>query len=93
MTDSSASAPPARNSQVNLALGLAAATVVAWIVLAVIDHDGPGWLIVPVFGALAAIVGWRSGQGSRPSGLALVAIIVGVVGVLSVLIWIINDAM
>ena len=77
----------------NLAVGLAAATVVAWIVLAVIDHDGPGWLVVPVLGALAAIVGWRAGQGSRPTGLALVAVIVGVLGVLSVLVWIIADAM
>ena len=77
----------------NLALGLAAATVITWIVLAVIDHDGPIWLLVAVFGALAAIVGWRAGQGSRPTGLALVAVIVGLIGVVSVLTWIIVDAM
>ena len=93
MADSSASTAPDRSAQVNLAVGLAAATVVAWIVLAILDHDGPGWLVVPVLGALAAIVGWRSGNGSRPTGLALGAVIVGVLGVLSVLVWIIADAM
>ena len=93
MTDSSASAAPARSSQVNLAVGLAVATVAVWIVLAVIDHDGPIWLLVAVLGALAAIVGWRAGEGSRPTGLALGAVIVGALGVLSVLGWIIADAM
>ena len=93
MADSSASAAPARSSQVNLALGLAAATIVVFVILAVTDADGPIWLLLPVLGAVTAFVGWRSGQGSRPSGPALVAVIVGGAAIIMVVVWIIADSM
>ena len=93
MTDSSASAAPARSSQVNLAVGLAAATVVAFVILAATDADGPIWLLLPVLGAVTAFVGWRSGGGSRPSGLALGAVVVGVAAIVTVLVWVLADSM
>jgi hypothetical protein len=92
MADTSGTSGPGRGSQVNLALGLAAATVLVFVILAATDADGPIWLLVAVLGAIAAIVGWRSGQGSRPSSLALVAVLVGLVGVALVLGWLIADS-
>ena len=75
-----------------MALGLAAATVLVFVILAATDADGPIWLLVAALGAVTAVVGWRSGQGSRPSGLALVAILVGLAGVALVAAWVIADS-
>ena len=93
MASTSANPASARNSQVNLAVGLAAATVIVFVILAVTDPDGPIWLVLPVLGAITAIVGWRSGHGSRPSGLALGAVLVGVAAILTVVAWVIADSM
>ena len=92
MAGSSASAGPGRSSQVNLAVGLAAATVILWVIFMVAQVDGPIWLLVAALGAVTAIVGWRTGQGSRPTGLALGAVVVGVVAVIAVVAWGIVDA-
>jgi hypothetical protein len=64
------------------AIALAAATVIAWIVPAAVDHDGAGWLIFPVLGLAAAVTAWRAG-GTSPKNIgAFVALIIGVLAVL-----------
>ena len=62
-------------SRVNVAVGLAVAAVVAWVVLIAIDADGPIWLVVGVL-SLAALVTGLLATGGRPRGLALVAVVV-----------------
>ncbi len=64
------------------AIALAAATVIVWIVLGAVDHDGAGWLIFPVLGLAAAVTAWRAG-GTSPKNIgAFVALIIGVLAVL-----------
>lgn len=75
-----------------LAVGLARATVLLAVVFRVTQVDGPIWLLVGALGAAAAIAGWRAGQGSRPIGLALGAVVVGVVAVIVVAVWAIAEA-
>ena len=71
------------------AIGLAAATVIAFVVLAALDHDGPGWLIFPVLGLAAAVTAWRAG-GTSPKNIgAFVALIIGVLAVLVFAGWVI----
>jgi hypothetical protein len=74
------------------AIGLAAATVIAFVVLAALDHDGAGWWIFPVLGLAAALTAWRAGGTSRTNLGAFVALIVGVVAILVFVGWIIADA-
>ncbi len=92
MSDSPVSASHEDSSQANLAVGLAAAAVVLWVIFAIIDLDNALWLLVAALGAAAAIVGWRAGQGSRPTGRALVAVAVGVLAFLVVIGWVVVDA-
>lgn len=92
MSDSPVSASREDSSQANLAVGLAAAAVVLWVIFAIIDLDNALWLLVAALGAAAAIVGWRAGQGSRPTGRALVAVVVGVLAFLVVIGWAVVDA-
>jgi hypothetical protein len=73
------------------AIGLAAATVIAFVVLAATDHDGAGWLIFPALGVAAAVTAWRAGGTSRRNVGAFVALIIGVVAVLVFLGWLIAD--
>lgn len=91
MAGSSGSAGRGSSSRVNLAVGLAAATVLLMVIFAVAEVDGPIWLLVGALGAAAAIVGWQTGQGSRPTGLALGAVVVGVAAVIAVVAWGIGD--
>ena len=74
-------------SQANVAAGLAAATLVLWVVLVITETEGPIWLVLAALGAVTAFVGWRAGAGARPTGRALAAMVVGVLAVLSVLAW------
>ena len=75
-----------------VAAGLAAAAAAVWIALAAMDHDGAAWLLVAVFGAAAAVTGWMAGHGRKENMTALVALVVGVVAVLTVVLWIVIDA-
>jgi len=71
---------------------LAAATVLTWVVLAALDHDGAGWLIFPVLGLAAAVSAGRAGGTSPQNMRAFVAFIIGVLAVLVFLGFIIADA-
>ena len=77
----------AESSRVNLAVGLAAAAYVLWIALIATDADGPIWLGVALLGAAAAVIGWRSADGARPTGRARVAAIAGAVAFVSVIVF------
>ena len=56
---------------------LAAAALVAMIVLAAIDHDGPVWILQGVLGLAAAVVGFRAGGTSPKNTLAFAGLLVG----------------
>ena len=85
----STGAAPRDESTTRTAVALAAAAAIAWVILAAMDHDGAGWLLVPVLGLAAAIMAWRAGGTSPRNMPAFVAFIVGVLAVLSFLIWLI----
>jgi hypothetical protein len=74
------------------ALGLAAATVVAWIVLAALDHDGAGWLLLPILGVATAVTAWRAGGTSPKNRGAFAAFIIGVLAILVFVAFVIADA-
>ncbi len=74
------------------AIALAAATVIAWVVLAAMDHDGAGWVIFPALGLAAAVTAWRAGGTSPKNVGAFVALIIGALAVLVFLGWVIADA-
>ncbi len=75
------------------AIGLAAATVVAWVVLAALDHDGAGWILLPVLGLAAALAGWRAGGTSPKKNMrAFVALVIGVLAVVVFVAFVIADA-
>lgn len=65
MSDSPVSASHEDSSQANLAVGLAAAAVVLYVIFAIIDLDNALWLLVAALGAAAAIVG---GEPARDPG-------------------------
>ena len=73
------------------AIGLAAATVVAWIVLVAADHEGAGWLVFPVLGLAAAVVAWRAGGTSPKNMPAFMAFIIGVLAILVFVAFVIFD--
>ena len=64
------------------AVGLAAATVLGWFVLAALDHDGAGWLVWAILGVATAVTAWRAGGKSPQNTRAFVALIVGVLAIL-----------
>ena len=78
----SADAGTRDNSLTRTAVALAAATVLAWLVLVLLDHDGAGWLIQPVLGLAAAVTAWRAGGSSPQNMPAFVALIIGVLAIL-----------
>lgn len=82
----------ANESLTRTAVGLAAAAVLVWLVLAAIDHDGAGWLLQPVLGLAAAVTAWRAGGRSPQNMAAFVALIIGVLAILVFLGWVIADA-
>lgn len=73
------------------AIGLAAATVVAWVVPVALDHDGAGWLVFPVLGIATAIVAWRAGGTSPKNMPAFVAFIIGVLAIIVFLAFLIFE--
>ena len=79
-------------SRTRMAVGLAIATVLAWIVLAALDHDGAGWLIPTILGAATAVTAWRAGGTSPQNTRAFAALIVGVLMILVFLGFVIADA-
>jgi hypothetical protein len=73
-SQAAANASPSR-----IAAGLAAAAVLAMVVLAAIDADGPIWIVQGVLAAAAAVVGWRAGGTTPRNALAFGAFIVGTI--------------
>ena len=67
----------ADGGRATLALGLALASLVAMIVLAAADADGPIWLLQGALAAAATIVGWTA-RGERLAGRARIAVVLGV---------------
>ncbi len=68
-----------RRSLTNVAVGLAAAAVLAVVVLNVADADGPIWIVQGVLALAAAVTAWRAGGTSTRNALALGALVVGAV--------------
>ncbi len=80
---------PANRSLTRTALLLAGAGIVALVVLSATDHDGAGWILMPVLGLAAAVTAWRAG-GSSPRNLpAFIALIIGAILTLMFLGWVI----
>ena len=71
---------------------LAAATVVVWIVLVALDHDGAGWLLLPVLGLATAVTAWRSGGGSPRNLRVFIPFVIGALAVVTFLAFVIADA-
>ena len=74
------------------AVALAAATVLSFVVLAGLDHEGGGWMIFPVLGLATAVIAWRAGGTSPQKMRAFVPLIIGVLAILVFLGWVIADA-
>ncbi len=74
-----------------LAIALAAATVILWLVLAAVDHDGGGWLVWGLLGLATAVTAWRAGGTSRRNVGALVALIIGALAILVFLGFVVAD--
>ena len=64
-------------SKTNLALGLAAATVLAMVVLGAADADGPIWIIQGVLAAATVAVALQAGGRSPANPKAFGALLVG----------------
>ena len=79
-------------SPTQAAVVLAAATVLSWVVLAALDHDGAGWIVFPVLGVATAVTAWRAGGTSPQNMRAFVPLIIGVLAILVFLGWVIADA-
>lgn len=84
-----AGAVPRNESLTRAAVGLAAAAVLVWVILAAIDHDGPAWVLMPLFGIGAAVAAYRAGGTSPKNMPAFVAFIIGVAAVIVFLAWLI----
>jgi hypothetical protein len=75
-------AEPQDGSLTRTAVGLAVATVLVWLVLAALDHDGAGWLIWAILGVATAVTAWRAGGTSPKNTRPFVALIIGVLAIL-----------
>jgi len=64
------------------AIGLAIATVIAWIIPVAVDHDGAGWLVFPVLGLATAVVAWRAGGTSPKNMPAFVSFVIGLLAII-----------
>ena len=87
----STDAAPAGVPMTKVAIGLAVATVVAWVVLAAVDTDGAAWLILPLLGAATAVTAWRAGGTSPRNVPAFVSFVIGVLAIVVFLIFVIAD--
>ena len=74
----------------NLALGLAGAAVLVFVIAMVVATDGNDWLwpLAGLLGASGAVAGWRADR-PRPQGKALLAVVMGGLVFLIILGWII----
>jgi hypothetical protein len=88
----SASETAGDTSRAQTAIVLAAATVLSFIVLAALDHDGAGWMVFPLLGLATAVMAWRAGGTSPRNMRAFVPLIIGVLAILVFLGWMIADA-
>ncbi len=79
-------------SLTKVAVGLAAAAVLAMVILAAADADGPIWIVQGVLAAAAALVGWRAGGTTPRNVLAFGALIVGAVLFVIFLVFAIAEA-
>lgn len=79
-------------SLTRMAALLALAGVAVMVVLAVIDHDGWGWLVQPVLGLAAAVTAWRAGGSSPKNLIAFLALLIGVILVVVFLGFLIAEA-
>ena len=79
-------------SLTRMAALLALAGVAVMVVLAVIDHDGWGWLAQPVLGLAAAVTAWRAGGSSPKNLIAFLALLIGVILVVVFLGFLVAEA-
>ncbi len=84
-------ATPNDQTLTRLAIGLAGATVAAWVILAILDHDGAGWFAFPALGLAAALVAWRAGGTSPKNRPAFVAFLIGLLAITVFIAFIIFD--
>jgi hypothetical protein len=73
------------------AIGLAVATVVAWIILVALDHQGAGWFVFPILGLATAVVAWRAGGTSPKNRPAFVAFLIGLLAIIVFVAFVIFD--
>jgi alpha-D-ribose 1-methylphosphonate 5-triphosphate synthase subunit PhnH len=86
-------APSSSGRLTLVAAVLAAAAVAVMVVLSIMDHDGPAWLLQPALGLAAAVVAWRAGGTSPRNPVAFAALLVGVVMTLIFLGWLIAEVL
>lgn len=80
MAETNAGSQAEKNGSLSrIAAGLAAAAVLAMVVLAAANADGPIWILQGVLAAAAAVVGWRAGGTTPRNALAFGAFIVGTI--------------
>ena len=79
-------------SRTNLAVGLAAATLLTMIVLAALDHDGPVWILQGVLGLATVVVAVQAGGTTPKNPRAFGALIVGGILLLLFLGFLISEA-
>ena len=79
-------------SLTNVAVGLAAATVLAMLVLGAAGADGAIWILQGALAAATAVTAWRAGGTSTRNPLAMGALVVGVVLLLVFLGFLVSEA-
>jgi len=81
----------ADTSRANVAVGLAGAAALAFVIAMIVAEDDSNewlWPLAGLLGAAGAFAGWRAGR-PRPQGKALVAVVLGGIVFLFILGWII----
>ena len=80
-----------RHPLTNLALGLAVASLVAWLALVATDADGPVWLVQVGLSAAATVTALMAGGRHPRNRPAFVALVIGVLGLLSFLGFLLSE--
>lgn len=90
MSSQGTSSAGADASRANVAVGLAGAAVVVFVIAMIVAQDDNDWLwpLAGVLGGVGAFTGWRAGR-PRPQGKALAAVVLGGLVFLFILGWII----
>ncbi|HWL37794.1 MAG TPA: hypothetical protein VNQ77_16520 [Frankiaceae bacterium] len=80
----------ADTSRANVAVGLAGAAVIVFVIAIIVAQEGNDWLwpLAGILGGAGAFTGWRASR-PRPQGKALVAVVLGGLVFLVILGWII----